>query len=708
MLIFASTLTLSGCVANLKQLAPPAASFGGPFTAVAGIRHAFSAIPPAAGQDQALSYAWSFGDGATATGASPVHTYAMVGSVVVSLIVTEPGGPSSTTTATGAVDPGTPTANLGATYSATATFPVAFSGGASTDPQSETLTYAWSFGDGGSMAGVSPSHIYASPGSYIVSLTVTNTSNLSATASASVHVSAAPPIANAAGPYSGASGVPIAFSAAASSDPQGEPLAYWWNFGDGQGGPGGNASHTYSAPGQYNVSLTVTNTSNLSATDNTQTSIAAPSTGFVQGRVMAGLQPVSNSSVQLYAASTNGSGSASLPLLGAPVTTSASGDFVIAGANLCPSPNSQIYLAATGGSPGLTGGSPGLAGGGNNPSLALIAALGPCASTSLASAFITIDAVSTVAAVWPAAPYIASATQIGASDIRSLSNAFVDSANLSGIVSGTPAFPGIVIPGQDLAMRSLANALNFCVASDGDASPGSPCGVLFAAVTPAGGVSPANTLSAALAIALNPTANVPLLYSLGAANPAFQPSLAAPPSDWTLSLPQSPPPFFVSSLNHSTVFMGDSITQWWPLPVNNQGIAGQFAAQMLSRFATDILGHGYTRVVILAGTNDIWWSDPAVDHPIEQIAAMAQMARAAGIEPILCELPPMFLLGRLTTPPLMALNASITQLASTNGYLLVDYYTPMAGHPEYSLDGVHPNPAGYAVMEAALSSVIEQ
>jgi lysophospholipase L1-like esterase len=39
----------------------------------------------------------------------------------------------------------------------------------------------------------------------------------------------------------------------------------------------------------------------------------------------------------------------------------------------------------------------------------------------------------------------------------------------------------------------------------------------------------------------------------------------------------------------------------------------------------------------------------------------------------------------------------------------VDYNTPLVGHPEdFDSDGIHPDAAGYVLMEAALSSVLVQ
>lgn len=65
------------------------------------------------------------------------------------------------------------------------------------------------------------------------------------------------PVADAGGPYSSEPGRAIVFSAAASYDPDGEPLRYNWNFGDGSTGTGIAPSHTYASPGTYQVSLSV-------------------------------------------------------------------------------------------------------------------------------------------------------------------------------------------------------------------------------------------------------------------------------------------------------------------------------------------------------------------------------------------------------------------------------------------------------------------
>jgi PKD repeat protein/lysophospholipase L1-like esterase len=696
-----SGLSATATTQAIISARPPGANAGGPYAAAQGTSVNFSGMNSSDPQGEALIYAWNFGDGrSTGTGVNPSHTYAVSGTYAVSLTVTNTSGLSATTTTQAIISARPPGANAGGPYAAAQGTAVNFSGMNSSDPQGEALTYAWNFGDGSSTGSdVNPSHTYVAPGTYTVSLTVTNTSGLSATTTTQAIISARPPGANAGGPYSAAQGTAVSFSGQNSSDPQGEALAYTWNFGDGNlTGSGVNPSHTYLTAGTYTVSLTVTNTSGLSAAATTTATVSPPPP--LENWVMAGGQPISNSSVELYATGA-GTASAAVPLLKVPVITNQRGGFSIAGLYNCPSPNTQVYLAATGGNPGLSTGS-------NNAAIALMAALGSCGSFSASQASITIDEISTVAAIWPGYAYQSSISQVGAADPRNMSNSFIDSANLAGIASGASRYPGILIPNQDEAIRSLANSLDTCVRSNGDLSADSPCSQLFATATPAGGSAPTDTLLAALAIALSPRSNVAPIFNLGVSSAPFQPALTAAPADWTLGLPRPTPTTFSSSLNNSTVFMGDSITNFWPLPVNNAGISGQHASQMLERFASDVLGHGYARVVILAGTNDIWFPGVGTDQAVEQIESMAQMARAAGIEPVLCELPPMTSDPDYFNPLDVAFNAALADFAITNGYLLVDYYTPMVGHPEYFVDGVHPNAAGYAVMEAALSAVVQQ
>jgi len=67
---------------------------------------------------------------------------------------------------------GPPVSDPGGPYSGVPGIPVAFDGSGSFDPEGDALLYGWSFGDGVTGSGPTPTHIYAAAGTYTVSLTV--------------------------------------------------------------------------------------------------------------------------------------------------------------------------------------------------------------------------------------------------------------------------------------------------------------------------------------------------------------------------------------------------------------------------------------------------------------------------------------------------------------------------------------------------------
>jgi lysophospholipase L1-like esterase len=187
------------------------------------------------------------------------------------------------------------------------------------------------------------------------------------------------------------------------------------------------------------------------------------------------------------------------------------------------------------------------------------------------------------------------------------------------------------------------------------------------------------------------------------------PTATAAPITGTTPIAASVPSALLDpAINATSVFEGASTIQYWPLPVHNLGIAGQTTAQVLARFKTDVVGHGYVRVIILCGANDVIQNLPNVTTEVAtNLAAMGQIATAAGIQVVLSELPPETSNGVDMNTIVSAVNVSIVQLAQQRGYQLVDYYTPMYGHPEYfQTDGIHPTTAGYTVMESVLAAVL--
>ncbi|MCG6971287.1 MAG: PKD domain-containing protein [Gammaproteobacteria bacterium] len=142
---------------------------------------------------------------------------------------------------------------------------VTFDGSGSSDSDGSIVSYDWDLGDGSADAGMSVTHTYAG-GSYTITLTVTDDSGNTDTATLTINVSVpnVPPVAEIAGPTNGTEGVAVSFDGSASNDPDGNVVAYDWDFGDNSAGSGATVSHIYAA-GMYTVTLMVTD--DMGATD---------------------------------------------------------------------------------------------------------------------------------------------------------------------------------------------------------------------------------------------------------------------------------------------------------------------------------------------------------------------------------------------------------------------------------------------------------
>ena len=117
-------------------------------------------------------------------------------------------------------------------------------------------SWAWTFGDGGTSASQNQVHLYATAGTYTVSLTVTNSVGTSSLTKAGyITVTVAPPAANfTATPLSG--NRPLLVTVTDTST--GGPTAWSWTFGDGGTSTAQNPTYSYANAGTYSVSLTVT------------------------------------------------------------------------------------------------------------------------------------------------------------------------------------------------------------------------------------------------------------------------------------------------------------------------------------------------------------------------------------------------------------------------------------------------------------------
>ena len=243
--------------------------------------------------------------------------YAQVGTYTVTLTVTDQSGRSNSTTSTVRIvlPNQVPTANAGGPYSGAIGTLINFNGSASSDPLGQVLSYSWSFGDGGTATGIAPTHTYSSPGSFTVTLTVTHTSGVSATATTKANIAYPSPTIKINGPYSGKPTLAIAFTSMIT-EPYDNSFSYQWSFGDGSSATVANPTHAYAAAGTYSVSLTAIGQYGETATATSSATITAQtSTGSFSGTVESGSAPISGAHVHLFAANTTGYGQASVSLL---------------------------------------------------------------------------------------------------------------------------------------------------------------------------------------------------------------------------------------------------------------------------------------------------------------------------------------------------------------------------------------------------------
>ncbi len=206
------------------------------------------------------SWSWDFGDGSTSAIQNPMHTYSITGNYTVSLVVTNAAGCSDTILKNIFVNT-IPVPNFTADS-------VCFGNRTSftnlTTNTQPIATYFWDYGDGNSSFGINPTYTFGAPGTYNVTLTVTNNGGCDSSITIPVLVRLVP-VAD----FTHDTvclGLPTTFADISSGTPN-----FWkWNFGDFSpidSLSGSSATHSYSAAGVYVASLTVRDgTSNCEST----------------------------------------------------------------------------------------------------------------------------------------------------------------------------------------------------------------------------------------------------------------------------------------------------------------------------------------------------------------------------------------------------------------------------------------------------------
>ena len=125
---------------------PPTVSITGTYAGAPGATFQFT--NNATDSDGSIvSYDWDFGDGATATGATPSHTFSTAGTFTVTLLVTDDGGETAKATKTVTITAPAQIRLLpaGGPYSGDPGTNIFFEGRGSSDPDGSITTYQWNF-----------------------------------------------------------------------------------------------------------------------------------------------------------------------------------------------------------------------------------------------------------------------------------------------------------------------------------------------------------------------------------------------------------------------------------------------------------------------------------------------------------------------------------------------------------------------------------
>ena len=182
--------------------------------------------------------------------------------------------------------------------------------------------------------------------------------------------------------------------------------------------------------------------------------------------------------------------------------------------------------------------------------------------------------------------------------------------------------------------------------------------------------------------------------------------------------------------SNRVVFMGNSITEGWGSfdkgffldnPFVNRGISGQTTPQMLVRFKPDVINLNPKSVVIMAGINDIAGNTGpiTIENTADNIISMAEIAIANDVSVYICSTMPAIDFpwspGLEPGPKVVRLNSILKNYCAKKDITYVDYYSVMSDSngglkvPEFTSadDLVHPNLAGYKVMEKIILSSLK-
>jgi subtilisin family serine protease/PKD repeat protein len=283
-------VSVTGASANGGNL-PPVANPGGPYAAAPGVLIPFNGTGSYDPEGSQLQYHWSFGDGATAMGATPQHSYAAAGSYPVTLTVFD-GQLEHSASTTVSVGNQPPKAVVKGPSSLARHQVGTFDGSGSSDPEGSPLSYEWHLGGSVIATGPMPSYAFPAPGTHVLTLMVFDGS-LGAASEHSVTVTNTAPLASFTGPAQVYRNDTATFTSTAT-DADGDALLHTWKVDGAAVGGGQSLSYTFTSLKTHLVELQVsdgydTHASTMYVTVNNRAPVAAisgPNTAYKNQTVL--------------------------------------------------------------------------------------------------------------------------------------------------------------------------------------------------------------------------------------------------------------------------------------------------------------------------------------------------------------------------------------------------------------------------------------
>jgi PKD repeat protein len=205
------------------------------------------------------SYAWNWGDGSTTSGVTSSHTFLAEGAQTVTLTVTSSRGATSQVSQLVSVE--APNVGPVASFTTTCTLlDCTFDASGSSDPDGSIVAWDWQFGETGTGAGATAPHTFAAPGTYQVTLTVTDDEGALSEKTESVKVVSSPT----ADFTSTCVSLTCTFDASGSLAPGSAVATYTWTYPGGTGS-GETDAHTFAGSGSYPVTLEIETLEGLTA-----------------------------------------------------------------------------------------------------------------------------------------------------------------------------------------------------------------------------------------------------------------------------------------------------------------------------------------------------------------------------------------------------------------------------------------------------------